>query len=40
VLGLLGCGLADRRLTDVLYEPFAAAIPVNELILRARLGEP
>ena len=40
VLGLLGCGLADRRLTDVLYDPFAASVPVNELLLRARLGEP
>jgi hypothetical protein len=40
LLSLLGCGVADRRLTEVLYEPFAASVPVNELIVRARLGEP
>jgi hypothetical protein len=40
VLSLLAFHVADRRLTEALYEPFAAAIPLNELILQARLGAP
>ena len=37
-LALLACGVADARLTETLYEPFAASIPLNELIFRARSG--
>jgi len=39
-LALLGFAVADRRLTEALYEPFAASVPLNELILQARLGAP
>jgi hypothetical protein len=39
-LALFGFGIADRRLTEALYEPFAAAVPLNELVMQARSGAP
>ncbi|HEY0036895.1 MAG TPA: hypothetical protein VGB66_09430, partial [Longimicrobium sp.] len=39
-LALLGFGIADPRLTETLYEPFAASVPLNELVFRARTGAP
>ena len=40
VCALLAQGLAERRLTDALYEPFAPVIPLNELIVAARRDLP
>jgi hypothetical protein len=40
VCALLADGLAERRLTDALYEPFAPVVPLNELILSARRDRP
>jgi hypothetical protein len=40
VYALLADGLAERRLTDALYEPFAPVIPLNEIILSARRDRP
>jgi hypothetical protein len=39
-LALFGFGIADARLTEALYEPFAAAVPLNELVFQARSGAP
>lgn len=39
-LALLGLGVADGRLTETLYEPFATSVPINELVFRARTGAP
>lgn len=38
VWALLAHGIADRRLTDALYEPFAPVIPFNELLVAAHRG--
>jgi hypothetical protein len=39
-LALLGVGIADPRLTEALFEPFAVSIPLNELVFQARSGAP
>lgn len=40
VWALLAHGIADRRLTDVLYEPFAPVVPFNELLVAAHRKPP
>ena len=40
VCALLAYAIADRRLIDALYEPFAMVIPMNELIVAARRDLP
>lgn len=40
VWALLAHGIADRRLSDALYEPFGPVVPLNELVVAARRDLP